>query len=243
VADGGGIWAGRSWPDGWQVRHVAETGSTNDDLLAAVERGSAGHRSALASDHQTAGRGRLDRRWEAPPGANLLVSLAFAEGAGDPAHLVQRVGVAAVDAVRALVDEPGLVGLKWPNDVVLDDAKLAGILAARSPATGAVVVGIGLNTSWSPPGGVDLGGVVHPAEMLERLLGALERLPDDAREAYRDRLSTLGRLVRVQLPTGPDLVGRADDVDGRGRLEVVDESGATHVLDVGDVVHVRPGPG
>ncbi len=243
MADGGGIWAGRDWPDGWHVRHVAETGSTNDDLLAAVERGSAGHRSALATDHQTAGRGRLDRRWEAPPGANLLVSLAFTEGVGDPAHLVQRVGVAAVDAVRALVDEADLVGLKWPNDVLLGDAKLAGILAARSASTGAVVVGIGLNTSWSPPGGADLGGTVHPAEVLERLLGVLEVLPDDACEAYRDRLVTLGRLVRVQRPAGPDLVGRAVDVDRRGRLEVVDERGATHVLDVGDVVHVRPAPG
>ncbi len=243
MADGGGIWVGRSWPDGWDVRHVAETGSTNDDLLAAVEDGSAGHRSALATDHQTAGRGRLDRRWEAPPGANLLVSLAFTEGTGDPAHLVQRVGVAAVDAVRALVDEPELVGLKWPNDVVVDDAKLAGILAARSSVTGAVVVGIGLNTSWSPPGGADLGGAVHPAEMLRRLLGALELLPGDAGVAYRDRLATLGRRVRVQLPAAPDLVGRAVDVDDRGRLEVVDDRGATHVLDVGDVVHVRPTPG
>jgi BirA family biotin operon repressor/biotin-[acetyl-CoA-carboxylase] ligase len=242
VADGGGIWAGRRWPEGWHVRHVAETGSTNDDLLAAVERGSAGHRSALATDHQTAGRGRLDRRWDAPPGANLLVSLAFTAGEGDPAHLVQRVGVAAVDAARTLVDDPGRVGLKWPNDVLLDDAKLAGILAVRSSATGAVVVGIGLNTSWSPPGGADLGGAVDPAAMLERLLGALEVLPDDAGEAYRDRLTTVGRLVRVQLPAAPDLVGRAVGVDGHGRLEVVDGRGVTHVLDVGDVVHVRPAP-
>ena len=69
--------SGSIWPAGWTVRHVAETGSTNADLLGALEDGSASHRHVLVADHQTAGRGRLDRTWEAPPGVNLLVSLAF----------------------------------------------------------------------------------------------------------------------------------------------------------------------
>src|SRR5688500_1219701 len=64
----------RVWPSGWAVEVVEETGSTNDDLLAAALAGAPNH-SVLAARHQTAGRGRLDRRWEAPPGANLLVSL------------------------------------------------------------------------------------------------------------------------------------------------------------------------
>ena len=238
-----GIWVGRRWPPGWQIRHVAETGSTNADLLAAAEGGRAGDRTALFADHQTAGRGRLDRRWDAPPGANLLVSLLFdpsSRDGGDPAGVVRRVGVATVDAVRSIVDAERVVGLKWPNDVLLDDAKLAGILATRSATTGAVVIGIGLNTSWSPPGAADLGGVVDPAGMLERLLDALERLPGDVLDRYRRMLLTLGRRVRVELPSGADLVGRATDVDDGGRLAVVDHDGTRHRLDVGDIVHLRP---
>src|SRR6056297_227208 len=122
-----------SRPNGWDVRHVPETGSTNTDLLEAAERGDAGDRTVLRADHQTAGRGRLDRRWDAPPGANLLVSIAFVPVPATPAEATQRVGLAAVAAVRAHL--PGAtVGLKWPNDVLLDGAKLGGILAQRSAA-------------------------------------------------------------------------------------------------------------
>src|SRR5215210_2750268 len=88
----------RSWPAGWHVDVVDETGSTNDDLLAAADAG-APDRTVLATRHQTAGRGRLDRRWDAPPGANLLVSLLVRDV---PAHLhqaTQRVALAACDAV------------------------------------------------------------------------------------------------------------------------------------------------
>jgi len=227
------------------VRHVTETGSTNDDLLAAVEAGTVGDRTALVADHQTAGRGRLDRRWEAPSGANLLVSLLFTDvGPGrrhvEPAHVVQRVGVAVVDAVRTVVSDERTVGLKWPNDVLLHGAKVAGILAARSAATGAVVVGVGINTSWSPPEAADLGAIVTPADLLERVLDALELSLTDIRPEHRDRLLTLGRRVRVELPGGVRLVGRATDIDTRGRLEVTDDAGVTRSLDVGDVVHVRP---
>ena len=73
----GDIWDAVPWPDGWTVRHVAETGSTNADLLADLDAGLIGDRNVLVTDHQTAGRGRLDRRWDAPPGTNLLVSIAL----------------------------------------------------------------------------------------------------------------------------------------------------------------------
>ena len=72
---------------GWHVRHVAETGSTNTDLLALT---AAPDRSVLAAGHQTAGRGRLDRRWDAPPGTNLLVSFLFRTVPDDPGELLRR---------------------------------------------------------------------------------------------------------------------------------------------------------
>ncbi len=87
------------WPAGWNVSHVPVTGSTNDDLLAAAAAG-APDRSVLVADHQTAGRGRLDRRWDAPPGVNLLVSILFRTVPSPPSTLTQRVGLAAIDACR-----------------------------------------------------------------------------------------------------------------------------------------------
>jgi BirA family transcriptional regulator, biotin operon repressor / biotin---[acetyl-CoA-carboxylase] ligase len=240
----------------WRVDHVAETTSTNAVLLAAAESGMASDRVALIADHQTAGRGRLDRRWDAPSGENLLVSLLFLEPAVRPSTLAQMVGLAALTGVERLgsVDpDDGRLGLKWPNDIMLDDAKLAGILAQRSASTGAVVVGIGLNVGWAPEGAAslkrNLDVDVSPRAVLDEMLAALdafdaleERGDDlelDVAERYRQRLATLGKVVRVLLPEDRILDGRAVDVDDHGRLIVDDERGTTHVLDVGDVIHVR----
>jgi len=232
-----------SRPNGWDVRHVPETGSTNTDLLEAAERGDAGDRTVLRADHQTAGRGRLDRRWDAPPGTNLLVTLLSTDAGASPSTLMQRVGLAAVAAVEAAVGTslPDRLGLKWPNDVLLDDAKLAGVLAQRSTTTGAVVVGIGLNVGWAPDGfsslSSNLGCDVSPAALLDLLL---ERFDDerDVGERYRERLMTLGRTVRVELPGNRILDGVARDVDPSGRI-VIESHGERHVLDVGDVIHLR----
>ena len=110
------------------MRRVAETGSTNADLLAAAA-GGAPHGTVLVTDHQTAGKGRLGRVWDAPPGANLLVSVLFRHGFDPtrPHELTQRVAVAAARAAERVA---GVVpDLKWPNDLLIDGAKLAGILA------------------------------------------------------------------------------------------------------------------
>jgi BirA family transcriptional regulator, biotin operon repressor / biotin---[acetyl-CoA-carboxylase] ligase len=223
----------RSWPPGWTVEHIAETGSTNADLLATAE--SRPDRSVLVADHQTAGRGRLDRRWDAPPGANLLVSLLFHRVPADPGELTRRLGLAAVDACWEVV---GVVaGLKWPNDVLVGDRKLAGILAQRS-AAGAVVVGLGLNVRWAPAGAVHLGADVAPLDVLDAVLGAYDRLPDDVSARYRRTLATLGRPVRIELTDGT-VAGTALDVEPDGRLVVLDHCGVTHRVDVGDVIHLR----
>lgn len=234
------------------MRHVPETGSTNADLIAAVVAGTAAHRAVLATDHQTAGRGRLDRRWEAPPGANLLVSMVVAPVPAVPAEATHRVGLAAVAAIRDFLargfvdtDLASTVGLKWPNDVLLGDRKVAGILAQRVPDRDAVVVGLGLNVGWAPEGAAALGPdlqirQVTPAEVLHVLLEELASMPPDIGSLYRNTLTTLGRWVRVELPgDAAPLYGRAVDVDDDGRLTVIDADGVRHDLDAGDVVHVR----
>ncbi|HRE03157.1 MAG TPA: biotin--[acetyl-CoA-carboxylase] ligase, partial [Ilumatobacteraceae bacterium] len=149
----------------WHVSRVAVTGSTNDDLLAAGRDGAA-HGTVLMADLQTAGRGRLDRRWDAPAGANLLVSLLLRDLGAAPHEAVRRVALAA----RAAAETAGQTAhgaseivLKWPNDLLVrgaDDsaAKLAGILAqlGHSSTGPFVVVGVGMNIGWGPEGAARL---------------------------------------------------------------------------------------
>jgi BirA family transcriptional regulator, biotin operon repressor / biotin---[acetyl-CoA-carboxylase] ligase len=238
----------RSRQPDWHVDHVAETGSTNADLLERAVSG-APHGTVLVADHQTAGRGRLDRVWSAPPGANLLVSVLFREGfdLDRPHELTQRVGVAAVEAVERL--SPWRPVLKWPNDLLLDDRKLAGILAqAGVGANGIdhVVVGIGVNLGWAPEGAARAEGVDRDA-LLDALLDRLAaRWGEPIGPEYRARLRTLGRRVRVELPDGV-VEGTAVSVGDGGELVVRrDEGGGGGdrrdvVVTVGDVVHLRPG--
>ncbi len=244
---------------------VAETGSTNADLVAAAAEG-AGDR-ALVADHQHAGRGRLERRWEAPPGASLLMSvLVRPPFPATGAHLLSTaLGLAAVDALSELAGID--VGLKWPNDVVAPgagesgaDLKLGGLLAEMTgdAATGAVVLGIGLNVAWSGVGfpeelaatatAVDLlGGHVEREDLVVALLRALDPVaelasPEACRslvERYRGRCVTIGRRVRVELP-GSELLGTAVDVADDGALVVRGDDGTTTTVTVGDVVHLRP---
>ena len=226
---------------------MAATASTNADLIEAVIAGTASNRTVLAADHQTAGRGRLDRRWDAPAGANLLVSIVVAPVPPVPADTTHRVGLAAVGAVRRFVHatQAGAVGLKWPNDVLLGDRKLAGILAQRVPDRDAVVVGLGLNVGWAPDGAVAIGphssgSVPTPAAVLAAVLEEFDALPADVTSYYREALVTIGQRVRVEMPGDAEpLHGCAVDVDASGRLGVVDDAGVRHDLDVGDVVHVR----
>jgi BirA family biotin operon repressor/biotin-[acetyl-CoA-carboxylase] ligase len=237
----------------WTVRQTDATGSTNDDLLRAGEMG-APDRLVLVADHQSAGRGRLDRRWEAPPGANLLVSILFRAVPDQPHRLTQAVALAAVGACRHLgVRSDGFdVSLKWPNDILVGHRKLAGILASASTSwrtTGVpdfVVVGLGLNVQWSPVDAVSLAEFVadvHRDDVLAGLIVELDELldlnPADLFDRYRSELSTIGRSVRVELPSGEILRGRALGVGLDGRLEVLDSCAISHHIDVADIVHLR----
>ena len=225
----------------WQVEWVDETGSTNADLLAAGATGTSGapDRTVLAARHQTAGRGRLDRRWDAPAGANLLASILLRDVPAHPHEVTQRVALAALAACRATTDAEAT--LKWPNDLLLDGEKLAGVLAqaGTSDAGPFVVVGIGLNVGWAPPGAARLGDGVTPVEVLDALLAAFDELPVDIAPLYRRHLGTIGQAVRVELPGERFVVGRAIDIEADGRLVVLDDCAITHRIDTGDVVHLR----
>jgi BirA family transcriptional regulator, biotin operon repressor / biotin---[acetyl-CoA-carboxylase] ligase len=234
------------------VRWLDETDSTNSRLLDEARAG-APEGAVLVADHQTAGRGRLGRRWEAPPGSSLLVSVLLRPDVSlGRAHLVtMAAGLAASDACEAVCGvRPGL---KWPNDLVVDDAKLAGLLAesvVEGEALRALVVGMGLNVTAAPTEGAT-ALADHAARPVERrpLLDAwLERLDarldalDEVLADYRPRCATLGREVRVERPDGGVLTGTAADVTDDGHL-VVDTGSDRVAVAVGDVVHVRPSRG
>jgi BirA family biotin operon repressor/biotin-[acetyl-CoA-carboxylase] ligase len=224
----------------WHVIVVDETGSTNADLLDAAAAG-ASDRTVLRARHQTAGKGRLDRQWSAPPDTNLLVSLLFRDVPSNPHELTQRVALAAVAACSEIAAVTAT--LKWPNDLLVEGRKLAGILAqagatSRSKTPDYVVVGLGLNVCGAPDGAARLGEQFEPADVLAALLAAYDRLPADITETYRAALQTIGKSVRVELATST-VVGHALDVLADGRLVVLDECGITHRFDTGDVIHLR----
>jgi BirA family biotin operon repressor/biotin-[acetyl-CoA-carboxylase] ligase len=234
----------------WDVRTVAETASTNADLADAARAG-APEGTVIVADHQTAGRGRLDRTWESPPGSGLAASVLVRPDALAPEQwpwIPLMAGVAAADAIRTL----GLVPrLKWPNDVEVDGLKLAGLLVERveTPTGPAAVIGIGLNVEMTTeqlpiPHATSLalqGVEAGRDDVLSALLSALgdryRELQESAstlRADYVAACGTVGSAVRVSLPDGDTLEGEATDVDELGRL-VVDG----HPVTAGDVVHVR----
>ena len=222
-----------SWPPRWHVNVVDETGSTNADLLEAAAAG-APDRTVLAARHQTAGRGRLDRKWEAPAGTNLLVSILFREVPSSPHTLMQRVALAVQQACERVAGiKPTL---KWPNDLLINGLKVAGILAQADSSV--VVVGVGLNVGWAPVGATRLGAGLDPLHVLRELLVAYDELPADPWLQYRENMGTLGKRVRVEM-SNATVLGRALDVERDGRLLVVDDAGVKHRFDVGDIVHLR----
>lgn len=126
--------------------------------------------------------------------------------------------------------------LKWPNDLLLDGMKLAGILAQAEH--GVVVVGLGLNVGWAPVGAARLGRDIDPLHVLREILVAYDELPADPWSQYRENLGTIGKRVRVELADSA-VSGRALDVERDGRLLVVDDAGVKHRFAVGDIVHLR----
>jgi BirA family biotin operon repressor/biotin-[acetyl-CoA-carboxylase] ligase len=271
--NGGGLVLPASTGMWTAIEVVASTGSTNADLLArAVAEPGLPEGQVLVAEEQTAGRGRLGRTWTSVPGASLTFSLLLRPAAvpqGRRGWLPLLTGVAVATAVRLVTAGPAGGGsaveavLKWPNDVLAGDRKLAGILAEQSPDGSAVVVGVGLNVA-TPAEDLPLSPAGLPATSLlaegasvsrqtlllevlrqfERRYAAFRLDPDPARTGllaeYRGLCGTLGRRVRVELPVGRTVTGTATDIDLEGRLLVTESPAVTPTpISAGDVVHVR----
>lgn len=243
---------------GWTVRYLPQVGSTNDVALAAGCQGAADKLLVLA-DAQTAGRGRLARRWESPPGACLLLSLLFRPPepfAHHAARVTMLCGLALAEAVETVAGLP--VALKWPNDLIVTGPgawrKLAGMLSEIGLEDGApafLVVGIGLNVtvpsgdlSKLAPNAASLlaetGRTIRRGALLEAFLARVEthyaRLGqgDDPHPTWRARLAWLGQPVIVHTPTQA-VTGVAEDVDATGALRVRLPDGSAQSFAVGDV--------
>lgn len=206
------------------VRWFAEVDSTNR-LAGELARGGASDGVVVVADNQTAGKGRRGRTWESRPGSSLLASVVLRPV---PPLVTLAAGVAAVEACETVAAVP--VTLKWPNDVISAGGKLGGVLSEL--VGDAAVVGLGLNLGWAPPGAACLGPQVDRDALLHAWLAALDA-PGDVLARYRELCSTLGRRVRVEMPSGT-VEGVAGGVDELGRL-VVDGRAVT----AGDVLHLR----
>ena len=234
---------------------VLEAAASTNAVVAERARAGAPHGLVVVAEHQTAGRGRLDRAWETPARSSLTFTVLLHPRvpAAEWPWLPLLAGHAVVVALRE-AEVPA--GLKWPNDVLIGERKVAGILLERvETADGpAAVLGIGLNVSTTTDElpvetatslTLATGSAPDRTELLVRLLG---RLVDEydawqaggagrtaaLRAAYTRACVTLGREVRVELPGGVSRTGVARDIDEGGRL-VVDDL----VVGAGDVVHVR----
>lgn len=233
------------------IRKVAETGSTNADLIARLGAGERVPEGEwLVADRQTAGRGRQGRTWFDWHG-NFMGSTVVQPGTGDPApHTLALVaGLAVYEAVQPLCPNPAALMLKWPNDVLLGEAKLCGILLER--AGDSVVIGIGVNLAAAPdlPDRKTIAlSALGPAPDRDAFASVLAVSLD--RELERWRTYGLAPLIRrwltvgtpegtplsVHEPDGNVVQGRFAGLDDAGTLRLRLEDGAVRAIHAGDVM-------
>ncbi|GKQ40982.1 biotin--[acetyl-CoA-carboxylase] ligase [Streptomyces sp. A012304] len=252
----GGLWS--------DVSVVPRTGSTNSDLVALAVAGKAAEGAVLVAEEQTAGRGRLDRQWSAPPRSGLFFSVLLR-----PAEVpVERWGwlplLTGVAVATGLSRAAGVdTALKWPNDLLVtvggEERKAGGILAERAGPDG-VVIGVGVNVTLRTDelpvpqaGSLALAGAVSTDR--DPLLRAVLRSLEDwygrwraaggdpaacgLQETYAAGCATLGREVRAELPGDRSLTGEAVAVDGDGRLVIATEEGVQQPVGAGDIIHLH----
>lgn len=213
----------------FDVRHYERLGSTNDEARRLAAEGAA-HGTVIHADEQTTGRGRMARHWVSPPG-NLYVSILLRLGVL-PARLVELsflAGLAVADAVDALLPPHTRASLKWPNDVLVRDAKIAGILLEQDGD--ATILGVGVNVLNAPQSVpykvatiVGSGGLATVDGMRERLLAALAAWLDVWQQDGFPPIRTAW-LARAH-PPGTTLGVRLADSFVNGRFVGIDTDGA-----------------
>ncbi|MCG3176082.1 MAG: Bifunctional ligase/repressor BirA [Candidatus Omnitrophica bacterium] len=241
---------------GSRILCYEELDSTNSTAFALAEKGCADGTCVLA-EHQKGGKGRLGRTWSSPKAQNLLLSVVLRPRMS-PMDAPRLTLASAVCVVRAIKRLTGLdPRIKWPNDLLLGDRKLCGILTEMSAETDRVafvVVGIGLNVNSDPDrlpeGAVSLaaalGHAVRRAPLAAAILEELDKAYADLREgrfgglaeAWEEHSATTGRRVTAHLP-GRTLHGSAQGIDADGALWIRTDSGLQERVLTGDVVHLR----
>lgn len=247
-----GLWGGRVW----RFDELPSTNTWAMDHGALVQHG-----DVIWAVAQSAGRGRLGRAWLAAPGKCLTVSLVVAEPAF--VALAPNLGQLAAWAVRDTLRGLGVadVRLKWPNDVMVDERKVAGLLVEQIAEPALYVVGVGLNVNMTaadfaaaqldrPATSIreSLGRESEPGVVLKSLLANMARHLDQARQEGTGPLWEMwgrndwlrGRLIRVT-GMGGQIQGEYRGIDGEGRLKIRSADGQEQALWSGDVERVREG--
>ncbi|MGJ9401678.1 biotin--[acetyl-CoA-carboxylase] ligase [Arthrobacter sp. KK5.5] len=256
-----------------RVETVESTGSTNADIAASAAADPAEWPDlcVLATDFQSAGKGRLERVWQAPPRSALAVSVLFRPTTADGGPLpAGAYGWLSMLCALALAESIGAstaveARIKWPNDVLVGGKKVAGLLAqlvAQGPVP-AVVVGSGVNvgltegelpvptaTSLLLEGASTTDNTVVLTAYLRRVAELYRGFVDEGgeadaglRERVAARMATLGARVRAELPDGSTLEGEAVGLDADGALRIRSAQGTETALRAGDVVHLRRADG
>lgn len=238
----------------WRVSVVDVTGSTQNDLANSVRASNSQHGDVLVSEYQSSGRGRLDRTFEAPPLSALLFSF-FIEPQIDAADLSWIPLIAGLSVVGAIdsccnITLNKRVMLKWPNDILIGEKKIAGLISEHVDKRG-VVVGIGINVGMNESelpvdhaSSLEIEGchgcdrdalLVAILTEFTSLLNRLERGDKALRDEYAARCATINSAVRVEHPAGDFTESVAIAIDASGALVLAD---GKHV-NVGDVIHLQ----
>jgi BirA family biotin operon repressor/biotin-[acetyl-CoA-carboxylase] ligase len=224
------------------VLHLPETTSTNDAAKKWAKEG-APDGAVVIADHQTAGRGRLGRSWHSPPGVNLYLSRIYRASFD---LLPLQGALATREAIQTHLPSDLTAAIKWPNDILVDEYKVAGILCELFEDAAVIGIGINVNVTEFPQ---DLR---RPASSLRMLTGAeqdrdallktvLDRLdywnsnPDKVVGVFTDHCITLGQQVKVSVPGREALTGVAVRLNEKGALIVEDETNVAHCIEAGDV--------
>ena len=240
------------------IRYFDSIGSTNDEALAWAANDTR-DLSLVIADEQTAGRGRLGRKWFTPAGTALAFSLILRPSGDEQLHLARIVGLAALSVADSLLKRGLAPQVKWPNDVLLNGQKVAGVLIESvwsGDKVECVVIGIGVNIlKGSIPAEENLQ---FPANSLEHALGApVERLKilydilealinlrpqigtDDFLKKWEEVLAFRGEEVQVDKENEAPVTGKLLGLDSDGSLRLRDQDGNSRTVQFGDV-RLRP---
>lgn len=238
---------------------VASTGSTNSDLIARAAE--LPDFSVLTAGEQIAGRGRSGRSWEAPAGSSMMASVLLRPTTVSPTQFSWLPLIAGLSLANAISSFGGSTRamVKWPNDVLISDLKVAGVLSEALTDLSGVVIGAGLNvfqTREQLP--VETATSLALAEIRVASIDAvlaeyLRQLRKNYQEfillsgelagskllqSIKDACTTIGRPVRAIMPGDKELLGEAVDIDDLGRI-VIAHDGKHTPVSVGDIVHLR----